>query len=122
MGGEGFAGECHHDKGEFGRCTGSSVICLVVPLQIMLVGEPFLTHPTLEMMGFIVVVRAGMEVTIVPPIEGAHAVGTGIHLLSSNIIVGLEVCFPVVLSCECPWTPGASIWSVSRASPYGGHR
>ena len=122
MGGGGFAGGCHHDKGEFDRCMGSSVICLVVPLQIMLAGESFLAHPTLETMGFIIVVHAGMEVTIVPPIEGAHTVGTGVRLLSSNIIVGLEVRLPVVLSCECLQAPGASIWSVNRAFPHGGYR
>jgi hypothetical protein len=97
---------------------GSSVICLVVPLQVMLVGKPFLTHPTLEMVGFIIVVCAGMEVMVVFLIEGAHAMGTGIHLLSSNIVMGLEVCLSIVLPYECLQAPGASIWSISGASPH----
>jgi hypothetical protein len=121
MGGGGFAGGCHHDKGEFGRCTGSSVICLVVPLQVMLAGESFLAHPTLETVGLVIVVCAGMKVAIVPSVEGAHTMGTGIHLLSFDIVMGFKVCLPIVLPGECPWAPGASIWSVSGTSPHVGY-
>jgi hypothetical protein len=87
----------------------------------MLAGEPFLAHPTFETVGVIIVVRAGMEVTIVPPTEGAHTVGTGVRLLSSNLIVGLEVGLPIVLSGECSWAPGASVWPISRVSPCVGY-
>jgi hypothetical protein len=97
------------------------VICLVVPLQIVLAGEPFLTHSTFETVGFIIVVCAGMEVTIVSPVEGAHTMGTGIRLLPSNIIMGFEVCLPIVLPRECSRAPRISIWSVGRVSPHGGY-
>ena len=90
-------------------------------MQIMLAGKPFLAHPTFETVGFIIVVRAGMEVVIVSPVEGAHTMGTGIHLLSSNIVMGLKVCLPIVLSRECSWAPRASIWSVSGVSPHVGY-
>ena len=87
----------------------------------MLVGEPSLTHPTLEMVVFIIVVCANMEVAVVFPIEAIHAMGTRIHFLSFNIVMGLEVCLSTVLPCECLWAPGASIWSVSRVSPHVGY-
>ena len=87
----------------------------------MLAGEPFLAHPTLETVGLVIVVCADMEVAIVPSVEGAHTMGTGIHLLSSNIVMGLKVCLPIVLPGECSWAPGASIWSVSGASPHVGY-
>ncbi|KAI0270203.1 hypothetical protein BGY98DRAFT_937578 [Russula aff. rugulosa BPL654] len=59
----------------------------------MLAGEPFLAHPTFETVGVIIVVRAGMEVMIVPPTEGAsvwlsagspHVLGTGERVVSSS--------------------------------------